>query len=76
MKLSTALFVSLVAICCTVTSIYGQIIFSDGTSQTTSFNGAKKPRPQSQYYERITFQSSNYAESTLIVPNGKELVIY
>ena len=40
MKPSTALFASVVAICCTINLVTGQINFADGTSQSTAFVGA------------------------------------
>ena len=37
MKASTALFASVVAICCTINLVTGQIHFADGTSQSTAY---------------------------------------
>ena len=39
MRLSTALFGSVVAICCTVGLVSGQVKFADGSEQTTAFTG-------------------------------------
>lgn len=77
MKISTALFASIVTICCTATLVSGQLIFNDGTSQNTSFNGARKPRPQSQFTEIINIPSPipRTGTSSFVVPNGQELVI-
>ena len=39
MRLSTSLFASIVTICCTVGIVNSQILFADGSVQTTAFGG-------------------------------------
>lgn len=71
MKISTALFASILTICLTVSFVSGQIAFPDGSVQTTAF----EPR-QIASTDRFNFIGSNgSAPISLIVPAGRELVI-
>ena len=82
MKLSTAVFASIVAICCTVSYVTGQIQFSDGSVQNTAYDS-----PVVASVDRFNFtdNSSYNWESEFgvlpgwpispVVPAGQELVI-
>ena len=82
MKISTAVFASIVAICCTVSYVTGQIQFSDGSVQNTAFDS-----PVVASVDRFNFTDNDiygwftefgslpgYPISP-VVPAGQELVI-
>jgi len=83
MRPSTALFASVVAICCTINLVTGQINFADGTSQSTAYTGQSG---ENGYYipgdAAFTFHavidgtSNTYTFNTSgTVPSGQELVV-
>jgi len=77
MKLSTALFGSVVAICCTVSLVSGQVKFADGTEQTTAFTGLTTVPSGKAFHVYIPSSGvvgSRYQLSDP-VPTGQELVI-
>ena len=75
MKISTALFASIVAICCTVGIVNSQIMFADGSVQNTAFNDTFSiPSGDAfSYYQRSTGSGDSQLSDT--VPSGRELVI-
>ena len=83
MKASTALFASVVAICCTINLVTGQIHFADGTSQSTAYVGQAG---ENGYYipgdAAFTFYAvidgsvtDNTFNTSGTVPSGQELVV-
>ncbi len=80
MKASTALFASVVAICCTINLVTGQIHFADGTSQSTAYTGQSG---ENGYYIPGDAAFSVYIEASMggifdvsgTVPIDQELVI-
>ena len=83
MRPSTALFASVVAICCTINLVTGQIHFADGTSQSTAYtgqageNGYYIPGDAAFTFHAVTDGTSNtYTFNTSgTVPSGQELVV-
>ena len=78
MKASTALFASVVAICCTINLVTGQINFADGTSQSTAYTGQAG---ENGYYipgdAAFTFyaNAAGTFNTSGTVPMGQELVV-
>ena len=78
MKLSTALFGSVVAICCTVGLVNGQVKFADGSEQTTAFTGRMTVPPGKAFHVFIPstgILSTGKHQLSPPVPTGQELVI-
>jgi hypothetical protein len=74
MKASTALFASVVAICCTVSLVTGQINFADGTVQSTAY----EPRvvaPADRFSFSFDVTHSKESSAVVQVPLGQELVV-
>lgn len=72
MKVSTALFASILCICLTASYVSGQIRFADDTVQTTAFHPATVPSGQAySFYKSLVFDESISAT----VPVDQELVI-
>ena len=77
MRLSTALFASIVAICCTVGIVNSQIMFADGSVQTTAFDGSVSvPSGKAfSFSKRFDSQVDQSQSVSPVVPSGQELVI-
>ena len=83
MKASTALFASVVAICCTINLVTGQIHFADGTSQSTAYTGQAGAHllGENGYYipgdAAFTFHVNTVGtfNTSGTVPMGQELVV-
>ena len=78
MKASTALFASVVAICCTVSFVSGQVKFADGTEQTTAYS-PRIIKSSDKFNFTVNFGLTGLpAEGMQLsdtVPAGQELVI-
>ena len=78
MKISTALFGSVVAICSTVGLVNGQVKFADGSEQTTAFTGFTTAPPGKAFHVYIPstgILSTGKHQLSPPVPTGQELVI-
>jgi hypothetical protein len=83
MKVSTAAFASILAVCLTVSYVSGQIVFPDSTVQSTAAGGSFVVQPGDAYhFSNITSIALGTPEEfpyggpiSDIVPSGYELVI-
>ena len=77
MKASTALFASVVAICCTVSFVSGQVRFADGSEQTTAYTGKSTVPPGDafRHYTYSTVVGIARLQLSDTVPAGRELVV-
>jgi hypothetical protein len=78
MKISTALFGSILVICCTVGLVNGQVKFADGTEQTTAFTGRTTVATGKAFHvftPSVGILSKGQSQLSDPVPAGQELVI-
>ena len=75
-SLSLVLFTATIAAAVTASVVGAQIVFPDGTQQTTAFRIAVPP-PGSAFAEVVPFFSSDnlIPISPGVIPTGKELVV-
>lgn len=77
MKASTALFASIVVVCCTVGIVNSQILFADGSVQTTAFDG-EVTIPIGRHFDLVTDANAfptGPVNMSSNVPAGQQLVI-
>ena len=77
MKPSTALFASVVAICCTINLVTGQIHFADGTNQSTAYTGQAVASvvPPGKAFTFNGPSSDGTFNTSGTVPMGQELLV-
>jgi hypothetical protein len=78
MKVSTALFASILSICLTAGYVSGQINFADGSVQTTAYEGKSAVQSGdafSRVFQTVVGTAGTGAPLSPTVPAGKELVI-